>query len=74
MAHQLEAFRVEERRIGIANGLIHDPNTRRRLEDAITTVGTCEDMCPEYERVLRITRHEVWPPEAVKTSSQDWSS
>lgn len=30
-----------------------DPNVPKRLEDAITMVGTCQDMCPEYERYRR---------------------
>ncbi|KAL9060793.1 MAG: hypothetical protein Q9162_000497 [Coniocarpon cinnabarinum] len=31
-----------------------------KLSEAITLVGTCEDMCPEYERVKRIVEKDVW--------------
>lgn len=30
-----------------------DPTKPKRLEEAITMVGTCQDMCPEYERYRR---------------------
>ena len=37
-----------------------DPNVPRNLADAITLVGTCQDMCPEYERVRRVVQRDVW--------------
>lgn len=30
-----------------------DPKVAKRLEDAITMVGTCMDMCPRHERLTR---------------------
>lgn len=39
--------------------LIDDPDKRRRLEDALPFKGVCEDMCPDYERVTRITEYDV---------------
>jgi nuclear mRNA export protein SAC3 len=30
-----------------------DPMVPKRLEDAITMVGTCMDMCPRFERYVR---------------------
>ncbi|KAF9584023.1 hypothetical protein BGW38_007828, partial [Lunasporangiospora selenospora] len=47
---ELKEKRVREREEAIRQGTIPDPTKPRRLEDAITFVGTCMDMCPEYER------------------------
>lgn len=41
------------RKMYIKKGLIDDPDKPRRLEDAITFVGECQDMCPEFERYER---------------------
>lgn len=30
-----------------------DPLIPKRLDEAITIVGTCPDMCPEFERYRR---------------------
>ena len=38
-----------------------------RLADAITLVGTCQDMCPEFERVKRIVEKDVWREEGDPT-------
>jgi hypothetical protein len=42
-----------------------DPDVPRALADAITLVGTCQDMCPEYERVTRMVQNDVWNAEMV---------
>ncbi|RMZ74985.1 hypothetical protein DV737_g5551, partial [Chaetothyriales sp. CBS 132003] len=55
----LKEQRKRERAQGIADGLLHDPGKKRTLDTAITPVGTCEDMCAEFERVERVQRHEV---------------
>lgn len=47
---ELKEKRVLERQEAIRKGAIPDPDKPRRLEDAITFVGTCQDMCPEFER------------------------
>ncbi|KAF9389446.1 hypothetical protein CPB97_011362 [Podila verticillata] len=47
---ELKEKRVLERQEAIRKGTIPDPDKPRRLEDAITFVGTCQDMCPEFER------------------------
>ncbi|KXX83171.1 SAC3 family protein 1 [Madurella mycetomatis] len=39
--------------------LIDDPEKRRRLEDALPFKGTCEDMCPEFEKICRIAEYDV---------------
>ncbi|KAF2404488.1 hypothetical protein EJ06DRAFT_206631 [Trichodelitschia bisporula] len=60
---QLTRNRDKERMDAIANGFLADPAQPRKLEDAITPVGTCEDMCPEFERVQRIVQNDVWRQE-----------
>lgn len=42
-----------------------DPDKQIGLSEAITIKGTCRDMCPENERVLRTVRNEVWAEEKV---------
>jgi hypothetical protein len=42
-----------------------DPEKKTRLDKAITPVGTCTDMCPEFERVERIVQNMVEKPEKV---------
>lgn len=48
-----------ERAHAIANNLVDDPEKKRRLKDAITFVGTCQDMCPHYEAIERIVQRAV---------------
>lgn len=36
-----------------------DPNQPTSLNQAITPVGTCTSMCPEFERVERIVQKMV---------------
>lgn len=50
---ELVAAREKERLRDIAEGRMDDPNVPKRLEDAITRVGTCPDMCPRFERYRR---------------------
>ncbi|PHH52367.1 SAC3 family protein 1 [Ceratocystis fimbriata CBS 114723] len=56
---QYKTYRDRARASLVKNGLIDDPDTRRKLSEAIEFKGVCEDMCPEYEKVLRITEHDV---------------
>lgn len=42
-----------------------DPDVPRDLSEAITLVGTCQEMCPEYERVTRIVQNDVRNAECV---------
>ncbi|GME29008.1 SAC3/GANP/Nin1/mts3/eIF-3 p25 [Neofusicoccum parvum] len=60
----LKSNRTLERKHAIAHGLIQDPDKPRRLEDAITIVGTCPDMCAEYERVERVVQKDIWELES----------
>lgn len=50
---EMKEKREQQRKQYIKEGLIDDPDKPRRLEDAITFVGTCEDKCPEFERYER---------------------
>lgn len=56
---QLKKNREKERAHAIANNLVDDTNKQRRLEDAITFTGTCQDMCPAFERIERIVQKAV---------------
>jgi nuclear mRNA export protein SAC3 len=42
-----------ERKKAIAEGKMDDPLVPKRLDEAITMVGTCMDMCPRFERYRR---------------------
>lgn len=50
---QLVKAREVERKKAIAEGKMDDPLVPKRLEDAISMVGTCMDMCPRFERYRR---------------------
>ncbi|KAH9927676.1 SAC3/GANP/Nin1/mts3/eIF-3 p25 family-domain-containing protein [Fomitopsis serialis] len=50
---QLVKAREAERKTAIAEGKMDDPAVPRRLDEAITMVGTCMDMCPRFERYRR---------------------
>jgi nuclear mRNA export protein SAC3 len=47
----------------MAKGLIADPDRPRELKDAVTPRGTCPDMCPEFERLSRISGKDIMVPE-----------
>ncbi|TEA17961.1 SAC3 family protein 1 [Colletotrichum sidae] len=40
-------------------GLIDDPDKPKRLEDAIVFKGICDAMCPDFEKITRITEFDV---------------
>ncbi|RKP08647.1 SAC3/GANP/Nin1/mts3/eIF-3 p25 family-domain-containing protein [Thamnocephalis sphaerospora] len=50
---QLKRGRETLRRQYIEQGLLQDPEKRIDLKRAIRFVGTCQDMCPEFEREER---------------------
>lgn len=62
---QIKRAREKERARAIANGFLADPNKPRTLAEAITPVGTCRDMCPEFERVERVVQNDIWTAEVV---------
>lgn len=57
--------REVERKAAIAEGKMDDPNVAKRLEDAITMVGTCMDMCPRFERYRRERENNLFEWEIV---------
>jgi nuclear mRNA export protein SAC3 len=42
-----------------------DPEKKTSLDKAITPVGTCTEMCPQFERVERIVQNMVDKTEKV---------
>ncbi|KAG0344295.1 hypothetical protein BG004_004572 [Podila humilis] len=66
---ELKEARVKERDQAIRSGAIPDPDKQMRLEDAITFVGTCTDMCPEFERHEREYQKNV---ESFEKSTLDY--
>jgi hypothetical protein len=52
-------------------GYIVDPEKPRALSEAVTPVGRCQDMCPEFERASRILMSEVSRPEMVSTTTEN---
>ncbi|KIX09959.1 uncharacterized protein Z518_01040 [Rhinocladiella mackenziei CBS 650.93] len=61
----LKPKREEERAKAIRDGFLADPEKKTSLDKAITPVGTCTDMCPEFERVERIVQNMVDRAEKV---------
>ncbi|KAI9614764.1 hypothetical protein H4Q26_009156 [Puccinia striiformis f. sp. tritici PST-130] len=47
---ELKPHRDAERLRAVDQGLIPDPLKPRRLDEALPFLGTCRDMCPEFER------------------------
>ena len=62
---KLVKARVAERKRAIAEGKMDDPLVPKRLEDAITIVGTCMDMCPRFERYRRERENNLFEWELV---------
>ncbi|KAM4056152.1 SAC3/GANP family protein [Hirsutella rhossiliensis] len=63
-----EVYRRKARASLTRAGLIDDPEKRKRLSDAIEFKGVCEDMCPEFEKITRITEHDVNKPERDRST------
>lgn len=55
----LKAYRARVRTCLIRNGYLDDPDKPKKLSEAIDFKGTCEGMCPEFEKVTRIVEHDV---------------
>ncbi|CAG8931790.1 unnamed protein product [Penicillium salamii] len=56
---QLKIDRAAQRQQAIRAGQMADPNQPTSLNQAITPVGTCTSMCPEFESVERIVQKMV---------------
>ena len=46
-----------------------DPLVPKRLDEAITMVGTCTDMCPRFERYRRERENNLFNWEVVRLAS-----
>ena len=66
---QLKPKRDAERKDAVKKGFLADPDRPVSLENAITMVGTCQDMCPEFERVERIVQLNVDKCEKVRINA-----
>ncbi|EXJ79951.1 hypothetical protein A1O3_08237 [Capronia epimyces CBS 606.96] len=62
---ELKQTREKERAKAIRDGFLADPDKKTSLDKAITPVGTCTEMCPEFERVERIVQNMVDKAEKV---------
>ncbi|KAK1222339.1 actin cytoskeleton and mitosis protein [Marasmius sp. AFHP31] len=62
---ELLKAREVERKKAIAEGKMDDPAVPKRLEDAITIVGTCPDMCPRFERYRRERENNLFEWETI---------
>jgi nuclear mRNA export protein SAC3 len=49
-----KSYRDKVRASLIRAGLLDDPDKPKKLSEALEFKGTCEDMCPEFERASRI--------------------
>ncbi|KAM0257427.1 hypothetical protein ACHAQJ_004373 [Trichoderma viride] len=56
---QYEEYRKKVRASLTKASLIDDPDKRKTLQNAIDFRGICEDMCPEYEKITRITELDI---------------
>lgn len=56
---ELKVLREQERLDAIRRGIIDDPDNKRALAEAKVFVGTCEDMCPAFEREQREYQNDV---------------
>ncbi|GAA6002861.1 hypothetical protein JCM10207_001871 [Rhodosporidiobolus poonsookiae] len=67
---ELKPLREEERLAAIKAGLIPDPSKPMRLDQATDFQGTCEEMCPEWEREEREYQNNVDPLERYPGTSR----
>jgi hypothetical protein len=54
-----EEYRQKVRASLTKASLIDNPDQRKTLQNAIDFRGICEDMCPEYEKITRITELDI---------------
>lgn len=56
---KFQQMREDERREMESRGLVDRLDTRKALSDAIVFIGTCQTMCPIFERVRRIYENDI---------------
>ncbi|KAH9023733.1 SAC3/GANP/Nin1/mts3/eIF-3 p25 family-domain-containing protein [Lactarius pseudohatsudake] len=62
---ELVKAREVERKRAIAEGKMDDPLVPKRLDEAITMVGTCADLCPRFERYRRERENNLFNWEVI---------
>ncbi|KAI0287164.1 SAC3/GANP/Nin1/mts3/eIF-3 p25 family-domain-containing protein [Russula brevipes] len=62
---ELVRAREAEKKKAIAEGKMDDPLVPKRLDEAITMVGTCMDMCPRFERYRRERENNLFNWEVI---------
>lgn len=64
---EFQDYRKKERSMMEKLNLVDKENTKKSLKDAIIFRGSCEDMCPTYERVERVFKNQVskWEKDPV---------
>ncbi|KAI1115894.1 hypothetical protein F5Y14DRAFT_409662 [Nemania sp. NC0429] len=66
-----KSYREKARKSLIKAGLIDDPDRRRTLQQALDFRGISEEMCPEWEKITRITEYDIrYPEKAVDDSGE----
>lgn len=70
----LKKMRDSERKIMEKKGLVDKADFAKDLNDAIVFQGTCEDMCPIFERARRNVEHTVFSYEKDSPSSKKASA
>lgn len=65
-SNKLVKQREVERKRAIAEGKMDDPLVPKRLDEAITMVGTCMGMCPRFERYRRERENNLDKWEVVR--------
>ena len=56
---KLKTLHAQKRETYMAEGVLPDPARPDHLQNATKLVGTCMDMCPEYERLEREVQKEL---------------
>ncbi|KAK7966348.1 MCM3-associated protein [Apiospora aurea] len=60
-----KAYREKARKSLVKADLVDEEGKQRRLDEALIFKGICEEMCPEWEKIIRITENDVKLAEKV---------
>ncbi|KAK7995954.1 SAC3 family protein 1 [Apiospora marii] len=56
---EYKAYREKARSSLVKADLVDEEGKQRRLDEALIFKGICEEMCPEWEKIIRITENDV---------------
>ncbi|KAK8112131.1 MCM3-associated protein [Apiospora kogelbergensis] len=56
---EYKAYREKARKSLVKADLVDEEGKQRRLDEALIFKGICEEMCPEWEKIIRITENDV---------------